>query len=96
MTTGMVMIEGRSVGEVRKLQEEDPTIGPILSALLRDDKPSPDYAKGQSPEFRKLVQIMGPALPQGWIAVETLRSSTNCCTPSPAGSINSGEERHPG
>ena len=57
VTTGMVMIEGRSVGEVRKLQEEDPTIGPILSALVRDDKPSPDYAKGQSPEFRKLVQI---------------------------------------
>ena len=40
MTTGMVMIEGRSVGGVRKLQEEDPTIGPILSALVRDDKPS--------------------------------------------------------
>ena len=40
VTTGMVMIEGRSVGEVRKLQEEDPTIGPILSALVRDDKPS--------------------------------------------------------
>ena len=42
---------------MRKLQKEDPDIGPVLEAKESMDKPSEDVQKAQSRDTRRLFQL---------------------------------------
>ena len=47
---------GYSHAELRQAQLEDPNVGEILQAKQDNCKPAADYAKGQSLEYRRLLQ----------------------------------------
>ena len=48
---------GRTNSEIRQLQLQDATIGPLLLAKEADQRPSQHTASSQSPAYRKLVQL---------------------------------------
>ena len=43
--------------ELRKLQQEDPALGPVIAALESNAFPSPEEEKGRSLECRRLLQL---------------------------------------
>ena len=43
--------------ELRKLQQEDPALGPVIAALESNTLPSPEEEKGRSLECRRLLQL---------------------------------------
>ena len=48
---------GRTNSEIRQLQLQDATVGPLLLAKEADQRPSQHTTNSQSPAYRKLVQL---------------------------------------
>ena len=51
------VLREKSPSELRLLQLQDPTLGPVLRAVEEGIKPDPDTVKGKSPDLRRLIQM---------------------------------------
>ena len=53
----MALLQERSPQDIRKLQLDDPTIGPLLQAVEKDERLEQEVSARGGPEVRRLVQL---------------------------------------